>query len=133
MCGAVRYDASVPRREILACHCGQCQRWTGGGPFFSVDVEDARFTGEADISAHHASEWGERAFCSKCGSTLYWRMRGGPVTGVAAGTLDDQEGFAVTREIFCDRRAGWLDPWSGASQSTEAEEFAKLEDALGRA
>lgn len=127
LCGAVRYDARVPQKTVLACHCVQCRRWTGGPAFFSVAVEDARFTGEDSIAHHRASEWGERGFCSLCGSTLYWRMQGEPVTGVAAGSLDDQSGFAVAEEIFSDRRAPWIPPWPHASQSTEAQEIAKLD------
>ena len=31
LCGAVTFSADVAA-EIQACHCTQCQRWTGGGP-----------------------------------------------------------------------------------------------------
>lgn len=132
LCGAVRLTARVPKREILACHCGQCRRWTGGGPLFSVRVEEPRIEGAESIGAFHASAHGERAFCTICGTTLYWRMRGGPVTSVAAGVLDDQSGFAVTEEIFCDRRAPWTPPYPDAAQSTEAQESAKLAAFLAR-
>ena len=31
LCGAVRWSASAPPRDIHHCHCGMCRRWTGGG------------------------------------------------------------------------------------------------------
>lgn len=127
LCGAVRYDVRLARPEIQICHCGQCRRWTGGPGYFAVSVEDARIEGADKIVHHRLSEWGERAFCGACGATLYWRMQGGPVTNVAAGGLDDQTGLAVGEEIFTDRRADWIAPWPHASQSTEAEEMAKLD------
>lgn len=129
LCGSVSYSANVAG-EILACHCTQCQRWTGGGPLLSIDVSDTDVEGLEAAVSHFASDWGERVFCGTCGSTMWWKMRGGQISSVAAGTLDDQSGLSVTREIFVDYRPGWLPPFPGASQSTEAEEMAKLQDYL---
>jgi hypothetical protein len=129
LCGAVRFGAIVAH-GIQACHCTQCQRWTGGGPLLSVRVSEMEMTGEDRIAAYHASEWGERAFCGTCGSTLYWRMRGEPVAYVTVGLLDDQTGLSVTEEIFVDHRPAWLPVFDGAAQSTEAEEMTKLENYL---
>jgi len=129
LCGAVTFRGSVAP-GLQACHCVQCQRWTGGGPLLTARVADLEIAGEARIAAYHASEWGERAVCGTCGSTLYWRMQGRPVAGVAVGVLDDQTGLTVTEEIFVDHRPPWLKPWAGASQSTEAEEMAKLQEYL---
>lgn len=125
LCGAVRFSALVSP-EIQACHCTQCQRWTGGGPFFTARVQDLELTGETQAQPYRHSTWGERLFCGICGTTLFWRMQGHPSRSVAAGLLDDQSGLTVTEEIFVDDRPGWLKPWPGAAQSTEAEEVAKL-------
>ena len=126
LCGAVSFSAETSE-GINACHCTQCQRWTGGGPYLSVQVTDLEMQGEDRILAHHASEWGERGFCGTCGSTLYWRMHGRPYSNLAVGLMDDQSGLTVTSEIFVDYRPEWLAPFEGAEQSTEAEEMAKLD------
>ncbi|MGB0496804.1 MAG: GFA family protein [Rubricella sp.] len=126
ICGAVRVEGHLAGTTVQACHCTQCQRWTGGGPLLSVRVSDLKITGEDAISSYRASDWGERAFCGTCGSTLYWRMQGRPIAYIAVGLLDDQSGLTVTEEIFTDTRPGWLPEWHGASQSTQAEELAKL-------
>lgn len=125
LCGAVRFAADVAD-ELQACHCTQCQRWTGGGPLYSVRVKNLDLTGEADINAYHHSEWGERASCRTCGSTLYWRLQGRSVAFVAPGLLDDQSGLTLTEEIFVDDRPEWLPPHAGAAQRTEAEMKAQL-------
>ena len=39
LCGAVTFTADVGD-GVLACHCTQCQRWTGGGPYLCVSVSD---------------------------------------------------------------------------------------------
>ncbi|MEL6600035.1 MAG: GFA family protein [Pseudomonadota bacterium] len=126
LCGAVRISGTVEERAIQACHCGQCRRWTGGGPLTSVRVHDLKVEGEDAIRTFHVSEWGERAFCGTCGTTLYWSMRDRQPAYVTVGLLDDQSDYAVTHEIFIDARPEWFPPWAGATQSTEAEEMAKL-------
>jgi hypothetical protein len=125
LCGAVRFKARV-EPGIGACHCMQCQRWTGGGPLFWVRARDLKLMTTGSPGTYRASKWGERVFCSTCGSTLWWKMQGKPITAVAVGLLDDQSGLSVAEEIFADCRPGWLPAWKEASQSTEAEEQAKL-------
>ena len=130
LCGAVSVRARLVNGEIMLCHCRQCQQWTGGGPLMSVDVSGLEIKGTDHIAHHHASEWGDRAFCRECGSTLYWAMRGKPTRSIAVGLLDDQSGLRVTDEIFVDHRPGWLPRWPDAAQSTQAQEFEKLTKVL---
>ena len=129
-CGAITFTAKLATTGIHVCHCSQCQRWTGGGPYFVISVDEIDVKGEEKILAYHASEWGERGACAVCGSTLYWKMQSKPISSIAVGLLDDQTGLEVTEEIFVDHRPPWLKPFPGASQSTEAEEFAKLDKYL---
>ena len=129
LCGAVTLRAEVSG-AVQACHCVQCQRWTGGGPYLAAAASNVRISGGEKMAAYHASEWGERVNCGTCGSTLYWHMQGKEPRSIAAGLLDDQSGLSVTEEIFVDFRPAWLPPYEGASQSTEAQEMAKLDEYL---
>ncbi len=126
LCGAVTVSGKVGT-GIQACHCKQCQRWTGGSPYLCVRIEDAEISGAEKIAAYHASTWGERAFCATCGTTVYWTTQGDAPHAVAVGLFEDQSGMSVTEEIFVDYRAPWLPPFEGAAQSTEAEEIRKFD------
>lgn len=130
LCGAVTLAARITSDGIMACHCQQCQRWTGGGPLINVRAADVALSGEDAITHVRISEWGERGFCGTCGSTLYWRMQDGEISSLAIGLFDYQSGWTMKEEIFTDRRPDWLPHFDGASQSTEAEEFAKLDKYL---
>ncbi len=132
LCGAVRFRATLPETTLTACHCNQCQRWTGGGPLYSIRVRDLQLEGEDAITAYHASGYGERAFCSICGTTLYWRMQGQPIAFLTPALFDDQSNFRVGEEIFVDHRAAWQPPYEGATQSTEAEQQQLLADYLAK-
>jgi hypothetical protein len=112
---------------ILACHCTQCQTWTGGAPLFSVRaLGPVSVDGAQATESYRASAWGERVFCGTCGTTLWWKMQDRPISSVAPGLFAGQAGLTVNEEIFADRRASWIPPWPGATQSTEADELAKL-------
>ncbi|MEM7188745.1 MAG: GFA family protein [Pseudomonadota bacterium] len=128
LCGVVRIDAEIPETTFLACHCVQCQRWTGGGPLYSIKAEAVEIAGADNITEHKASEWGARGFCRVCGSTLYWKMQDRGIDSLAVGVLDDQSDLSLAEEIFVDYRACWMQPEPAASQSTEAQEFQKLAD-----
>lgn len=130
LCGAVKVSAMLSELSIQACHCEQCRRWTGGSPLFVCPVTEANISTAQEPVVYRHSAWGERVFCAQCGSPLYWKMQDGDITHIAVGLLDDQSGLRVTDEIFVDYRPEWQPPWPGASQSTEAEEFAKLNASL---
>lgn len=126
LCGAVRFDAQVSP-SVQACHCGQCRRWTGGGPLYAVRVKGVALAGEDAIRSYHASDWGERASCGTCGAHLYWKMQDKPISFLSPGLFDDQSDMQLDDEIFTDCRAPWSVPHPGATQSTQAEEIAKFQ------
>ena len=50
LCGGVRFEADPPLREIVACHCGQCRRWSGHvWASTSVPLDRFRLTAEAAL------------------------------------------------------------------------------------
>ena len=126
LCGAVTVSAHLPGNEVQACHCRQCQTWTGGGPLWAIRAKDVTFGGDENIATYHASEHGERAFCKICGTTLYWKLQGRSVAFLPVGLVPDQGSLRVTEEIFVDHRPGWLTPFSKAKQQDEATMQAQL-------
>lgn len=71
LCGAVKISTHQPIDKISVCHCGMCQRWNGG-PGFSVDChDDVVIEGEEAVTRFASSQWGERAFCQRCGTHLF--------------------------------------------------------------
>lgn len=103
MCGAVTYAAKI-EPKLSACHCGMCRRWSGG-PYLAAGPAEATFSGEENLTVIKSSDWAERGFCNKCGSSMFYRLTAGQyagMTNVGFGTLDDQSGFELTREWYCD-------------------------------
>lgn len=102
LCGAVRFSGvPVPGRGIGVCHCGMC-RIHGGGPMMAI-----RLVGGVTLDAgetlvwYHSSDAGERGFCSRCGSSVFWREPGvASDWAVNVHTLGDGHGLTIREHIY---------------------------------
>lgn len=109
MCGAVAFEAEPEAMKMHACHCETCRRWTGVALLaVPVPVDGTRFTGAENIRTIRSSDWAERAWCDRCGSTLYYRVTlDGPHSRtyhMALGLFDAPEAFELASEIYYDRK-----------------------------
>jgi hypothetical protein len=111
LCGAVRYVAHGPLRDVLVCHCVDCLRFHGG-PGHYTSVPKA----ELELLEQRGLHWrqmpssdadAERGFCGECGSSLFWRAPSRVTVSVTAGTLDGPTGIRTTGHIYDAQRADW--------------------------
>lgn len=103
LCGAVAFQIRGAMRDIVACHCGQCQRTHGHYAAYSRCLtEDLTFSENHGLKWFRSSDEAERGFCSECGASLFWRPVGGEGISVAAGSLDDAKGLKLVGHIYCD-------------------------------
>ncbi len=107
LCGAVSFVAEIETTDFGVCHCKMCQRWSSG-PSLTADAAINNLTGENDITFYQSSEWAQRAFCSKCGSNLWYEIIAeGPNFGakyMSAGVIDDLGGMKLATEIFIEEK-----------------------------
>lgn len=108
LCGAVRYRLAEPPAGYGACHCGMCRRW-GGGVDLTVQVMPGGIEWEGgEPATYRSSDWAERGFCPRCGSSLFWRLvAAGPMQGMlslSAGSLDSMEGLGFDVEVYIDHK-----------------------------
>jgi len=125
LCGATTFTA-VPGNDAAVCHCSMCRRFSGG-MFIVTDCNGTlEFAKDAPISVFQSSEWGERVFCSKCGSSLAWRSRDGKVQVASVQAFEKPDSFPVASEIFIDCKPGTYDLANATTRLTEAEFFAQF-------
>jgi len=111
LCGAVSYEATLSS-GIGACHCGMCRKWSGG-PLMSANVSGVvKFTGEENVSRYRSSDWAERGFCNRCGSSLFYYLlpRDQVPDGeyvFTAGSMEDQSVLVFDHEVYVDHAPGW--------------------------
>lgn len=125
LCGKVRLQVQPEALHADACHCGMCRRW-GGGPFLSLGCgTQLRFErGKDAVALFDSSEWGQRAFCTHCGSHLFYRLRAQGTYYVSAGLFGEVEGLRLESEIFIDRKPAWYAFANPTRKMTEAEVIA---------
>jgi hypothetical protein len=127
LCGGVTFSVAAGRREVDACHCNMCRRWSAG-PYIGFPHDgELILQGGDNVSLYKSSEWAERAFCKRCGSSLYYHLLGTDHYSFSAGLLDDQDGLSLTQEIFIDEKPGYYDLANSTPKLTGAEVFAAFE------
>lgn len=123
LCGAVTISVSGKLGPVGYCHCTQCRRQTG--LYYATSnalVADVAISGEEHISRYRASPGAERAFCSVCGSALYWNGDGEETISLMAGLFDTPTGLAGGYHIYCADKGDFYEikdglPQFAASQS----------------
>jgi hypothetical protein len=124
LCGAVRFTATPKNREIGACHCSMCRKWSAG-PFLVLDCgETLKMDDASSLGTYRSSDWAERSFCSKCGTPLFYRLIAQNMHFVSAEAFDNKDGYAFTSQIFIDEKPAYYDFANSTHNMTGAEVFA---------
>ena len=106
LCGAVRYEIRGPLRDIVNCHCRMCRRIHGHyGAYSSVVRENLSFTTDDGLKWYLSIQDDPdgnvyRGFCKRCGSSLFWEVKGRETISIAAGSLDQPTNLKTVKHIW---------------------------------
>lgn len=130
-CGEVRYSiAAKTTPPVYACHCHQCQKWSGSA--FSLQVlisEDAlTVTGPVVIYERVTEDrTSTQRICGACHSRIYnTNTRRPGIAVVRAGTLDETETLECKAHIFTAYKQGWITLPDAIPQWEEAPTSAEF-------
>jgi hypothetical protein len=131
-CGAVRYTVDVPRLpDAYACHCTDCQTWSGSAFTLQFFVPDDRLTvGGEVVEYRFVNPLGRisvQRFCPVCHTRLYNSNMARPgIVNVRAGTLDDSAALRVPVHIWVRSRQPWVRLPDDAQTFAEAGDPAAM-------
>lgn len=128
LCGAVAITLRRADGRIDVCHCSMCQQWTGS-MYAGIEAQDVAVSGEDTISVYRSSPWAERAFCSTCGSSLWYRFLPTGNRTFLAGMFDLPPGIPLKQQIFVDEKPDWYDLAQESPMKTGAQVIAEAEAA----
>jgi hypothetical protein len=116
-CGAVTYRVSGNMRDVVNCHCSQCRRVHGHAPGYSA-ARKAEMTieGADNVTWYRSSDEAQRGFCSRCGSSLFWRPEGRETISISAGSLNAPTGMKTVRHIFAADKGDYYTIADGVPQ-----------------
>lgn len=101
LCEAVRYTIKGILRDVVNCHCKQCQRTHGNYAAYTATHKDGLIvTQTLGLKWYPSSAHARRGFCQECGASLFWEPLNEPYIGIAAGTLDPPTALTAVRHIF---------------------------------
>ncbi|MEM9495070.1 MAG: GFA family protein [Pseudomonadota bacterium] len=128
LCGAVKFKATPKNAEVGVCHCSICRRQSAG-PFFAIDCGDSLvFEDATHVGAFASSDWAERGFCTRCGSTLFWRLKDKSINIVAVDLFDEPGDMVLDHEVFIDEKPGYYSFAEKTKQMTGQEVFEMFAD-----
>ena len=112
LCGAIAYSVDGPVESASHCYCTMCQKQHGAaaGTYANIARADLHIERDADLITEYASsDHARRAFCGRCGSTLFWRSDQTPERiAVTLGTLDQPFTEPVEIELHTESKPTWL-------------------------
>jgi len=124
LCGSVKIAAAKVNPKFTVCHCDACRTW-GSGPFFAVQCgTEVTFEGTEHISEYESSAWASRAFCSLCGTHLYYRFKKTQSYNMPVGLFADMQNLVMDMQYFSDKRPDYYCFSNNSQEMTEAEIYA---------
>ena len=111
LCGAVRFEVTLPVKANLHCHCSMCRKSCGAGYVTWIVVPKAqmRMLKQDTLSDYASSDHGTRSSCSRCGSSLFCVSKHVPdEIDIVRSAVDGPVGVDPQMHIFWDDRVDWL-------------------------
>jgi hypothetical protein len=111
LCGNIRFSATGPALKPHTCSCKMCQRHSGALTLTWVEFpkDSVAWNGPGGKpSVYKSSEWSNRAFCSKCGSSL-GAIDNAPTVALILGVFDsaNRKELAPTGHSYVGGRPKW--------------------------
>jgi hypothetical protein len=103
-----------------------CRRWSEGPAFTVHGGTEVELTGP--VTRYASSPWAERAFCSHCGTHLFYRLLATNEHFLSAGLFQDEDGMHLSSQIFIDEKPGYYDLANDTPKLTGAQVLAQYED-----
>lgn len=113
-CGTVTFSAEIDARNVMVCHCGDCQT-ISGAPFRAIvpaRAEGFEVQGPVKTYVKLAYSGRRRAqvFCPECGTQLWSAAeRDGDVVILRVGCLDQRDALRPRLQIWRRSSASWVD------------------------
>jgi len=129
-CGSVTINGTVNAQKIMACHCTDCQKFSGA-PFRAVAVmgaDSVTIAGDVKEYLKTADSGNERVqgFCGTCGSQIYAADPEKTTYMVRTGCLSQHRQLVPVKHIFGKSAADWVASIDQSSWVTDGPASADM-------
>lgn len=136
-CGAVRYTLALEDLPLTyACHCTDCQTWSGSAFSQQVLVPEQALAVTGPITvfelASPSGRVSRQRMCEVCHTRIFNTNSARPgVAVIRAGTLDRSNELVVTAHIWTRSKQPWFELPEGAAAWPEVAPPDEMAKALG--
>ena len=113
LCGAVTFSVGYPTKWVAHCHCTLCQRAHGAAFVTWVGSQAQTFEvgdPQSVLRWYRSSADAERGFCSRCGSSLFFRSERWPgEVHIARANFMSELDLERQRHVYYDTHVGWFE------------------------
>lgn len=109
-CGKVHITIPAAAAGVLACHCGDCQKFHGNfNAFLAAPRADLAVTGEDALIWYQSSAAARRAFCGTCGARVVKEITAAGRWLVSVGLIDGSTGKRIIKNLWEQSKPDWYD------------------------
>ncbi|WP_260260204.1 GFA family protein [Vibrio intestinalis] len=112
LCGGVRFSVCGFSDKVANCHCSMCRKFHGAAFGTLVSVKGLSWLKGKDLLKEFvASNGTTRTFCSNCGSSLGFRVKGESLESIelAISVFDVDIPVKVDAQIYTGYKANWCE------------------------
>ena len=113
LCGSVRFQVTLPSIFCGHCHCSMCRRNHGAAyvTWFAVAKQKLEILeGSGELTVYASSEHGTRAFCRRCGSSLFCESAKHPEqVDIPLANMHGAIDRPPQLHVYFDSKAGWVE------------------------
>lgn len=121
LCGKVKFTIELENHSLSACHCHTCRQWSAGPLMTIMHTGKIDFEHKELIKHYQSSEWAERAFCSECGTHLYYHLKNSDQYYIAAWIFEQSLPLDFNLQVYIDNKPEYYAFANQTHNMTEAD------------
>ena len=113
LCGGIKIKIVGKLRHVINCHCTQCMKTHGNyATYTNAHEENITFINKISLKWYNSSNFAKRGFCSKCGASVFYKIKKSKTISISAGMFSNPTKFKTQSNIFTKGKLDYykLDP-----------------------
>ena len=111
-CGQIRFQLTGTPEKVGACHCTDCQKFTGGNANVHMIYNAANLSILQGTPKHFKSTADSgsdvrRHFCGDCGAPLWSELAHRPIIAIKVAALEPTGDLALQYQIYTSSAPNW--------------------------
>ena len=101
LCGSIKLKIIGKLRNVINCHCSQCMKTHGNFASYTNSLEEnITYIRKSTLRWYHSSNFAKRGFCSKCGASVFYKIKKSDNISISAGMFNYPTKLKTESNIF---------------------------------